>query len=251
MENTRIDFDRQDFDGRPMCGCGDGRGPGFDGFAPAEFFDDGSGGGFDPAYRFADFPYGGGFADGAGFPFFPAPEFAEYFEDGREHVERPGRARRRDPDPGPDPDCCREPERAPNPGCDDIEQLRRFMDDELAAATNYRRLACRLPRCASNALLRIEADKRRRLKRLCAMYYLLTCCKYSPRCPEKCCISTCELLRSVYEDEFASEKAYLDAAGMTRRDDLAELYRDLAPEAGGHAKKIARLVEQLYCCEGR
>ena len=191
------------------------------------------------AWAGADSPYDDRF-DGDEDSFFP--DFAERFDEERppgrfendrffEFPEEFGQERR-----GFD----RDRDRDPRPG--DMEQLREFMDGELESIMGFRRLACRLPRFAKT-LLGMEADERRHLKKLRARYYLLTCCRYSPCSPEKCCESTCDMLRGQYAHELAEEKAYLAAAERTQNADLSELYREIAPEENLHAKRLARIVE--------
>jgi len=107
----------------------------------------------------------------------------------------------------------------------------------------FRALARRL---RISGLSNLAEEKRWQAKRLDAARFLISGERYSvPPTPAPRITSAALALRDRFQAEQRLEAGLLAAAEATPDACLAELYRTLAGETGGHARRLWRMVEGL------
>lgn len=127
----------------------------------------------------------------------------------------------------------------------DACRLREFMDNEAQDARVYRMLAAACSGSARQGLHQIVLDEQCHLRKLKAVYFILTGKIYKP--PETCPFirDLPETLRCKYRDEKEESAAYKDAAEATSVNELADIYPALAEDEARHYKIIARIIENI------
>ena len=127
----------------------------------------------------------------------------------------------------------------------DARRLREFMDNEARDARVYRMLAAACSGSMRQRLHRIALDEQSHLRKLKAVYFILTGEIYRP--PEACPLirGLPETLRRKYLDEKEGSAAYKDAAEKTPVKELADTYPALAEDEARHIEIIARIIENI------
>ena len=140
----------------------------------------------------------------------------------------------------PAPCACTEPE------LDEADRLRRLMDLAARCIALSRCVATKCHGRIASALCGIVDDERRYMRKLRAMYFILTGGSYFPEepCPEVHTAS--EGLREIYAGAISAREQLLDAAN-DERTDFADTYIRCASQKQRHARSVARLIESLLC----
>ena len=138
---------------------------------------------------------------------------------------------------------------APKPSAPDLqpavitpEQVLRAMEHEHNAAAVYRCLAARMTGCAAATLAALAREEQCHVKKLAAMYFLLTGKKACLKKPEPPCI-TCnaEALRRQYQQELAAREHYEALAPLAGA--RACTLREIALDECRHAQKLYELLQ--------
>lgn len=124
--------------------------------------------------------------------------------------------------------------------CDEVT-LRSLIVAEATALDFYRKLAARSS-TSRRIFAGIAEDEQRHLRHLQTEYYLLTGDSYMP--PESCPLLRGGLsdLRHACLTKREAERTYLDEAGRTERDKLAQMYRNHSNDESRHAEIIRKLI---------
>lgn len=125
---------------------------------------------------------------------------------------------------------------------DDESALCRLIEGEKQTTAYYRALSKRCSGQIRQALLRMAADEQRHMRLLQTELFLLRGELHLPpdsTAPGDGLLSACRL---AWQGEKETEADYLRAAQTTGRPELAELYRQIAPEEAKHAKILRQLI---------
>ena len=125
-------------------------------------------------------------------------------------------------------------------------RLRRFMDYEAESITAYQSLAQRsTSRRYTGVFQSIARDEQNHLRNLQSAYFLLTGDSYrSDRRPASNQGMLAQL-RSQYQKELESAKAYEQASERTRIPNLAEIFKSNSKDEARHAKILENMIRQV------
>jgi len=128
------------------------------------------------------------------------------------------------------------------PACITPEQVLELIGHEMQDAAVYHALSCRMTGCAKKTLAELSRDERRHVKKLSAIYFLLTGKKACPQKPEPPCITcSAETLRRQYQAELAARERYEALAPLSGA--RACTLRQIALDECRHAGKIYELLQ--------
>ena len=131
-----------------------------------------------------------------------------------------------------------------------IDVVRGFAEGEAADRQFYLSLSRRMrSQNAARALRRIAAEEEGHLKKLRAVYYLITGeCMTMDRCitvPDS--KGNCAALRQAYHEEACSGFNYLRAADAAEDVCLQEIFREMGEDEMRHARTLLQLLSQCLC----
>ena len=127
--------------------------------------------------------------------------------------------------------------------------LEELMNDEASDESAYRVLANNMnSRQAAAALRSLSADEAMHLRRLQALYYLLTGDTYTPmheypRCRQRATLSA---LRDRYWAESEGSRAYAEAAKTYSDTAARPVFASFSQDEARHARTIESLIERLF-----
>lgn len=132
-------------------------------------------------------------------------------------------------------------------GGEDGAFLQAGIRKELANWRAYQALSARAGGSVGRTLSAMAADERRHAQRLSGAYFLLSGVRYFPTVPPQRGSGSGFWgdVRAWYWRERAVSAAYIEAAEKTREESLAALYRELAAEETGHARRLRSLAEGM------
>lgn len=126
--------------------------------------------------------------------------------------------------------------------CITPEQVLELIGHEMQDAAVYHALACRMTGCAKKTLAELSRDERCHVKKLSAIYFLLTGKKACPKRPDSPCITcSAETLRRQYQAELAARERYEALAPLSGA--RACTLRQIALDECRHAGKIYELLQ--------
>ena len=127
------------------------------------------------------------------------------------------------------------------------DQLRAFIDQELAGQRRCQLLTRRVQGSGSRSLAALAADKRRRAKRLSTAYFLISGVRYWPAVPgDGMPLQPVPVqLREEFRDCQRGAAAYRAAGAGTADSCLEELFQECAQECESHAWTIRGVLEGL------
>ena len=127
-------------------------------------------------------------------------------------------------------------------GVDEAERLYWLMDSAALCIALCRCVAAKCPGCVARTLCRMADEERRYMRRLRAMYFILTGGAYCPEepCPQVPAAS--EGLRSLYAECVNARDRLLAAAEMPGAE-FASTYAQCAAMKDRHAEVCAELIE--------
>lgn len=131
-----------------------------------------------------------------------------------------------------------------------IDVVRGFAEGEAADRQFYLSLSRRMrSQNAARALRRIAAEEEGHLKKLRAVYYLITGeCMTMDRCitvPDS--KGNCAALRQAYHEEACSGFNYLRAADAAEDACLQGIFREMGEDEMRHARTLLQLLSQCLC----
>ena len=140
----------------------------------------------------------------------------------------------------------------PNPCCmgsaamEMLEVLLGFLEEELEGQRAYAALMRRAPVWARQCLRELAAEKEAHVRRLEAVYYLITgsCRQRGAACGAPCISHWCPALRERYHAEACDGLNYKRAADETTDPCLSRLLNDLSAAAYRRADRLLRILER-------
>lgn len=125
------------------------------------------------------------------------------------------------------------------------DRLRRFMDMTAQNEHCTRTAAAQCCGCRARPLIAIAEDDRIQLRKLRAMYFILTGDTYDPIIAPESSLTTSERLRSLYSRAVDSGAEFISAAELTERADFADTYRNFGLAKQRHAETISDMIERM------
>ena len=177
------------------------------------------------------------------------PELNTFPESRNEEGNLPGT-------PLPDDDMTNLPGAQPNPCClgtaaqQSLQVIIGFTESEIAACRFYRRfIRCAPNRQAAMALRQILENQIDNVRRLRAIYYLITgeCFHATRQIPMPAIGPYCDTLRAAYHEETCSSLNYFRAAVGAPDPCLRALFERLGRVKQGHAETMVNLLGAVIC----
>ena len=131
------------------------------------------------------------------------------------------------------------------PDSAELIKLRGFMDMEATGAAEYTRLIRNSRGMPARILSEITGEKKRRLKLLETVHFIMTGDTYAPTVERGECVTFLEALRDRYQSEVSSARAYKKAWNEAENERLLEIYADFSAESVRHVRMLEDLISTM------